>query len=218
VTLALIVLAGLVGVGDWVAVARRLFRLEYLLKPLTLILLIAAAASADLGAPKPWVIAALIFGLIGDVGLMLGRDAADGATPDLPFLLGLSAFLVGHLCYLGAFVAYGLHALDVTAGLLVVGGASVLALPPVLLGARRTGGAQLASVVAAYSAVLGAMAVLAVGTGSIPTAIGALLFLGSDIVLAWHRFVTRLLRGPVIVIVTYHLGQILILAGLVRSF
>jgi uncharacterized membrane protein YhhN len=216
VTLALIVLAGLAGVADWVAVARRLFRLEYLLKPLTLVLLIAAAASADLGEPKPWVIAALVFGLVGDVGLMLGRQRPDGA-PDLPFLLGLSAFLVGHLCYLGAFVTYGLHGLDVLAGAFVVGGASVLALPPVLHGTRRAGGSQLASVVAAYAAVLGAMAVLAVGTGSIPTAIGALLFLGSDIVLAWHRFVGRLLRGPVIVIVTYHLGQLLILAGLVRS-
>ena len=215
-TLALIVLAGLAGLGDWIAVARRMFRLEYLLKPLTLVLLIAAAATADLGEPKPWVIAALVFALVGDVGLLLSAERTDG-VPDLPFLLGLSAFMVAHLCYLGAFVAYGLNGLDVLAGVLVVGGACVLALPPVLRGTRRAGGAQLASIVAAYAALLGAMAVLGVGTGSIPTAIGVSLFLGSDIVLAWHRFVTRLLRGPVIVMVTYHLGQILILAGLLRS-
>jgi hypothetical protein len=65
--------------------------------------------------------------------------------------------------------------------------------------------------------VLGAMAVLAVGTKSVLTAIGGLLFLGSDTVLAWERFVKPIRGGPVIVIVSYHLAQALIILGLIAG-
>jgi uncharacterized membrane protein YhhN len=216
VTVTLFVLTGLVAVGDWAAVERRLTRLEYLLKPLTLVLLIAAAATADLPVVKGWVIAALAFGLLGDVGLMLSNKAA--AKPDLPFMLGLGSFLIGHVCYLAAFARYGVHGLDVLAGVLVVAGAAVLALPKVLSGARTLGGPELMAVVAVYAAMLSAMAVLAVGTAAIATALGGLLFLGSDMIIAQERFVARIPRGPLLVIVTYHLAQVLIVVGLVRSF
>ena len=60
------------------------------------------------------------------------------------------------------------------------------------------------------------MTVLGFGTAAIATAIGVLLFLASDITLAWGRFVQPLLRGPLIVAVTYHLAQFLIVIGMVR--
>jgi uncharacterized membrane protein YhhN len=60
------------------------------------------------------------------------------------------------------------------------------------------------------------MAILGVGTGAVATAIGALLFLASDATLSWDRFVQPLLRGPIIVIVTYHVAQVLIVIGLIR--
>jgi uncharacterized membrane protein YhhN len=214
VTLILLVLTGLAALGDWVAVAQRRFRLEYVLKPLTLALLIAAAAVADLGAVKPWVLAALVLGLAGDVALMASRDDAPG--PDRAFLLGLGSFLVGHVAYLVAFLRHGVHPLSVAAGVLVVGGAAVLSLPTVLRGARRSGGDILAGAVAAYAATLAVMAVFAVGTASVATALGGLLFLGSDTLLAWDRFAHRLRRGPLLVIVTYHLAQLLIVIGLLR--
>ena len=80
-TVALLVVAGLAALGDWVAVDRRLTHLEYLLKPLVLALLIAAAATADLGVVAPWIVAALAFGLVGDVGLMLSDKHATRPTP-----------------------------------------------------------------------------------------------------------------------------------------
>jgi uncharacterized membrane protein YhhN len=70
-------------------------------------------------------------------------------------------------------------------------------------------------VVAAYAGVLAAMAVLAVGTASVLTGIGGLLFLASDTLLAEDRFVRPRRYGDVLVIVTYHLAQGLILAGLI---
>jgi uncharacterized membrane protein YhhN len=214
VTTTLLIVAAALAVGDWAAVHLRLFRVEYLLKPATLAVLVAAAVTADLGDPKPWVVAALVFGLLGDVGLMLSRD---GRT-DPPFIAGLAAFLVGHLCYLVAFVRAGLHGLESLAGLLIVGGVAGLALPAVLRGARRSAGREFSYVVAGYSAVLAAMAVLAVGTSIVATALGGVLFLTSDTLIARDRFVARVRHGPLLVIVTYHLAQFLILIGLIESF
>jgi uncharacterized membrane protein YhhN len=211
-TATLLVLAAACAIGDWVAVGLRFFRLEYVLKPATLALLVAAALAADLGGAKAWVVAALVLGLLGDVGLML----SSGRT-DRPFVLGLAAFLVGHLCYQVAFVIAGLHGVQSIAGLLIVGGAAALVLPDVLRGARRSAGPEFAYVVAAYAAVLALMAVLAVGTSIIATAFGGVLFLVSDMLIARDRFVAPVRHGKLLVIVTYHLAQFLILIGLIGS-
>jgi uncharacterized membrane protein YhhN len=217
-TVGFLILAGAVAVSDWFAVSRRLYRIEYLAKPLTLVLLIVAACFADLGATKPWVLAALGLGLLGDIALLFTDEnrPADAAQPDVPFLVGLGCFLLGHIAYVIAFTRHGLHPIQLLAGGLVVVGAAVLALPKILRGARKQGGRELAVVVAGYAALLGSMTVLGFGTAAVVTAIGALLFLLSDLTLAWGRFVQPLLRGPVIVAVTYHLAQLLIVIGLIR--
>jgi uncharacterized membrane protein YhhN len=215
VTVTFLILTGVVALGDWGAVERRLVHLEYLLKPLTMLLLIVAAATADLPTVKGWIVAALVFGLVGDVGLMLSNKDTD--TPDLPLMAGLGSFLVGHVCYLAAFARYGVHGLNVVAGVLIVGGAAALALPQVLAGARKSGGGELTAVVALYAAMLAAMSVLAIGTAAVATAIGGVLFLGSDMLIAFERFVRPVRRGPLLVISTYHLAQVLILVGLLHS-
>lgn len=212
-TVALLALAGAVALVDWYAVERSHKRVEYVAKPLTLLALVLAASTADLPEIKGWLVAALVLGLLGDVGLMLASD--DDGPPDLPFLLGLGSFLLGHVCYLIAFVLYGLHGWQLLAGVLVVSGLAALLVPRVLSGARRVGGVSLASVVAVYAAALSAVAVLAVGTAATATAIGGLLFLVSDSLIAWQRFVHRIPHGPLAVIVTYHAAQALILIGLI---
>ncbi|MFN2562561.1 MAG: lysoplasmalogenase [Jatrophihabitans sp.] len=209
----LLPVAAVFAVGDWLAVHYRFFRVEYVLKPATLVALVVAAAGADLGDAKPWVVTALVFGLLGDVGLML----SSGRT-DRPFLAGLAAFLIGHLFYQVAFVVAGVHALESLAGLLIVGGAAGLALPEVLRGARQRAGLEFSYIVGAYAAVLAVMAVLAVGTSHIATAVGGVLFLVSDTLIARDRFVAPVRHGKLLVIVTYHLTQFLILIGLIGSF
>lgn len=211
-TVTLLVVAAVVAIGDWVAVHQRLVHLEYLLKPLTLALLVAAAGAADLGDAKPWVVAALVLGLLGDVGLML----SSGRT-DAPFIAGLGSFLLGHLCYLAAFAVAGLRAVDVLAGVLIAAGVAALALPRVLRGAARSAGRPFALVVAGYAAVLATMTALAVGTGLWAAAVGGVLFLVSDTLIARQRFVARIPYGDVLIIVTYHLAQALILIGLIGA-
>jgi uncharacterized membrane protein YhhN len=154
-------------------------------------------------------VAALAFSLVGDIALL--RD------DEIAFLVGLSAFLLGHLCYLVAFARVGLQPAEVVIGVLVAAAMSGVALPRVLRGAAAEAGFGFATVVALYAGALGAMTALGVGTAIIATAVGAVLFLVSDTVLAWERFVAPLRHGPLAVIVTYHLAQLLIVIGLVAS-
>jgi uncharacterized membrane protein YhhN len=48
--------------------------------------------------------------------------------------------------------------------------------------------------------------------------LGAVLFVTSDVVLAWNKFVSPIRRGRLILMVTYHLGQIALIAGAVGQF
>jgi uncharacterized membrane protein YhhN len=205
----LLVIAAVLAVGDWVAVHQRRRHLEYLLKPGTLVVLVAAAIVADLGPEQPWVVGALVLGLLGDVGLML----SSGST-DPPFIAGLGSFLFGHICYLIAFAIVGLDGLATIAGLLVSGGIAGLALPAVLRGAARSAGVVFAGIVGMYASALAAMTVLGVGTGIVAVAVGATSFLCSDTLIARERFVAPVRHGKVLIIVTYHLAQFLILIGL----
>jgi uncharacterized membrane protein YhhN len=218
VTVAFLVLAGVVAVCDWFAVGRSLRHVEYVAKPLSLGLLVVAAGFADLGPAKPWLLAALGFGLLGDVALLFADETPvrEDENPDAAFLTGLTCFFIGHLAYVIAFIRHGLHPVQALAGLLVVGGTSVLAMPKILRGANRDGGPTLAVVVGGYAGALSPMTVLGFGTAAVATAVGALLFLASDTTLAWNRFVQPLRRGPVLVAVTYHLAQLLIVIGLLR--
>ena len=212
--LTLYLVAALVALLDWVAVERPLFRLEYIFKPLPLGLLVVAAVAADLGPAHPWIVAGLAFGLLGDIGLMLSTEG----EPDLPFLGGLGAFLAGHICYLVGFTRHGVRGVDLLAGLLIVAGVAGLMLPQVLRGAARAAGREFAVVVAAYAGVLSAMTIFAVGTTAIATAIGGVLFLVSDTLIARERFVRPVPHGPLLIIATYHAAQFLIVLGLVQSF
>ena len=110
-----------------------------------------------------------------------------------------------------------MHALAFAAGLLVAVGISGLVLGPVLAAARRSAGPAFAGIVAVYAVVLGLAAAFAAGTAAVATAVGGVLFLLSDATLARERFVRPVPHGRLLVIVSYHLAQGLILIGLVRS-
>ena len=217
-TVTFLVLAAVVAAVDWAAVARGRRAIELGAKPVALALLIVAAGFADIGHPKPWVVAALALGLLGDVALLFGGSDEDSPEPGPAFLAGLGMFLLGHVAWIVAFARHGVHSWQLLAGALVVAGALGLVAPRVLRGATAAGGEVLAGAVGLYSAALGAMVVLAFGTTAVATAVGGALFLVSDSTLAWDRFVRRLPRGPVIVMVTYHLAQALLLIGLIRHF
>ncbi|HYN67625.1 MAG TPA: lysoplasmalogenase [Ornithinibacter sp.] len=194
--------------ADWWAVWHRRADVERLAKPAAMVglfcvALLAGAADSTAGR---WLLLALVLGLVGDVLLL----------EDTPrrFVGGLAAFLVGHLAYVASFVAVGLDRPALGwLGVLVLLVALVVG-RRILPGAVAEGGATLGVAVAAYMAVIGAMAVTGWATGRPLVGLGASLFVVSDTALAMGKFVQdRRWTGP-LVIVTYHLAQVLIVAGL----
>ncbi|MGA8044676.1 MAG: lysoplasmalogenase [Dermatophilaceae bacterium] len=198
-------------VVDWWGVATGTRRAVVIAKPLTLIALIGVAVAAGAGGSSAGrlLLVGLVLCLAGDVFLLGDGESA--------FLAGLSAFLLGHLAYVAAFVTLGL---DQPAwgliGLMALI-AVVLATGRVIPAAHREGGAVLAGAVTAYMIVIGAMVVTAWMTGEWVVGLGAVTFMVSDAVLALARFVRRGRHSDVAVMVTYHLGQVLIVIGFLTA-
>ena len=227
--------AGILAVLDWVAVAQGARQVERIAKPLVLLAVIAAAIAAHPLKPgvHGWLIAALGLGLVGDIALVaerrpsripagvtvtrsprLSADQPAGRSGAL-FLVGLLAFLLGHLGYARAMQLYGTDQLSVAFGLLLVLIALLSFGYRILAGAHALGGGRLTVGVVLYVVALGSAVVLGVGTEQLWIAAGIVLFAISDLVLAHDRFVQARAHAPVTVAITYHLAQALLLLGLV---
>ncbi|TCJ28992.1 lysoplasmalogenase [Nocardioides jejuensis] len=231
-------LFAVLALADWVAVARGSKRLETIFKPAATLALLAVPAAAVASDPStflgswhgtmgtvgaghvavvsPWLFVALAFGLLGDV-LLLSDSVAR-------FKAGLAAFLVGHLAYVLAFAAVGAGmwgATDLATGfgpwIFVALMAAALAFTQqVLPNAWKSGGPALAVPMATYTLVIATMLWFAFATGLGLVALGAAIFVASDSILARDRFVAPLPRGHLLVMITYLVGQALIVAGLLR--
>ena len=208
VTWVLLIAAGMVAAIDWWAVATDRRSVEYVGKPLTLVLLIgvAVALHPDDGAVRAWFVAGLVLSLLGDVLLVLPADL---------FIGGLASFLLGHVAYVVGLVQYQHSALWLAVG------AGVVLVGVITVGRRvrtevRRRDPKLAGPVTAYMAVISAMVLGAFGSAVPSMVAGALLFYASDATLAWNRFVHEHPRGRLAVMVTYHLGQAGLVLGLLR--
>jgi uncharacterized membrane protein YhhN len=197
---------------DWWAVAVRGRRREWAFKPLVLVALIAAAVlmgAADTTTGR-WLLAALVLSLAGDVALLSDSEGR--------FVLGLGSFLLAHVAFVVAFVHAGMPRGDLALiGLALVAGLALVVARRVVPAAAREGGRPLAGAVTAYVAVIGAMVLVAWATGRPLVALGASIFMVSDAVLALDRFVRPRRFGSLAVMVTYHLGQVLIVIGLLTA-
>ena len=199
-TTVLFVLAGIAAVIDWWGVSKARVSVEFISKPLVIIALIGAALSIDAsdGIVRGLVIAALGAALVGDVVL---------STPDARFEAGVFALMVAHVLYIAAFLQSGTLDLgaEIMAGLLIVG-VGLGAVPQILAGARQQGrvvhfGVMVFGILAATMATLGA------ATAEPTAVVGGALFLASDALLGWNRFVSPASGGRALVHATDHLGQ-----------
>jgi len=204
--IVLLVLAGCLAIGDWVAVARSSKGLEYLCKPAALAALVGVAVTLDPthGDVRAWFVAALVLSLAGDVFLMLPQDR---------FVAGLASFLLAHLAYV---VGLNLH--GGTPGALVLAALPVVVVAGVLArrflrALTRDGRGELVGPVIAYMVAISAMVTSALAGANVVAVVGAVLFMASDSLIAETRFVAPRRWGPVTIMITYHLGQ----AGLVLS-
>ncbi|MFQ5437138.1 MAG: lysoplasmalogenase [Anaerolineae bacterium] len=184
----------------------------YIFKPVTtlLIIWIALWGQGDPAAPayKWLIVAGLIFCLGGDIFLML---------PERFFLAGLSSFLVGHWFYIGAFGTRTPFSIPWWVVLLVLYGLFMYRLIQPNLGKMR-------GAVAFYIFIILVMAVSALtrwqalGANSAQlAAVGAILFVISDSVLALDRFRQKFKIARVIVLSTYWAAQWLIAMSVITG-
>ena len=205
-------ISGVFAVADWIAVRRKWREAEWVCKPLVMVGLIVVALrlhpSPLVGTgPRGWFVAALALSLAGDVFLMLGSS-------DRLFAAGLGSFLLAHLAYIAGFVGIGLSAARLLGAALVLAVLGGLVGREVLMGVGRRAPA-LRGPVLAYMAAISVMVACAAGSGRWLGLLGALLFYVSDAAIAWNRFVEPFDSAKVLIIVTYHLAQFLLVASLV---
>jgi uncharacterized membrane protein YhhN len=181
-------------------------RTVYLFKPLATLCLILLALVPKYPVThfyRYMIVAGLVCSLAGDVLLMLAADR---------FVQGLISFLVAHLCYIAAFVFAGERAV-----------VYVWAVPPLLL----YGGLMLCwlwpvpgrmkAPVVIYMLVILLMGLTALSryvetkqNWSLLAALGALLFIASDSLLAVNKFRGRFRVAQLLILSTYFTAQWLI--------
>lgn len=196
----LLAFALVVAVANWIAVAQGTKALEYLAKPLTMVLLIGATLALDPIDPavRAWFVAALVLSLAGDIFLMLPQDL---------FVFGLGAFLLGHIAYVVGMHVDGVSGPRFLVGIVVVMAALAVVGTMILRGVRAGPDPGLAGPVVAYMFVISAMVASAIGTGHVAGIAGATSFYVSDSLIAWNRFLRETPYARVSIMVTYHLAQ-----------
>lgn len=196
--------AALVAIVDWLAVSSDADGIEEFAKPGVMLLLIGAALTVDPNSePMRWFfIAALALSLIGDLALLPRFDA---------FFMGLGAFLLAHVAYVVGMLPQGRSWTFAALSLGVVGIVLGVVGRRILAGAGD--GDRIPVVI--YNLVIAAMFISSAATGEWLLLAGAALFVMSDSLLGWGRFIGPAPGGRTAVHVTYHLAQGLLVAGLV---
>jgi uncharacterized membrane protein YhhN len=215
----------LLAILNWMAVAFDWRRVEYVAKPAVMVLLLvfiavnvrAADPLESLRSGMIWFVFGLIFSLFGDVLLML---------PQNRFLAGLGAFLLAQIFYtIGFNPVPPLHIQHGLAALLIAALAALPAAPlyvRIVAGLRASQRERLQRPILIYTIAICIMLFSALLTnlrgGWEPTqamlvSFGAALFVLSDALLAWNRFVAPIRNGRLWNMITYQLAQFLIVLG-----
>ena len=188
------------------AVLTKNFSIEYYSKPaMVLTLLLFLYVNTRSSASRSWVLLALFFSLAGDILLLFD----DGNSSF--FLYGLSAFLVAHIFYIVFFhrvrVTEGVHPRPWLLVIVVLYYATLVYLLSPYLGTMKLP-------VRVYGIVISFMLLLALHmlflrnkTAGRWMAIGAVLFVISDSLLAINKFYMNFAYADVAVILSYALAQ-----------
>jgi uncharacterized membrane protein YhhN len=208
-------------VVDWYGLWKESRVIGYITKPGTLLALIAWSYQVSgWQGGMLWFGIALIFSWLGDMFLIF---------PERLFLSGLASFLTAHLFYL---VGFNLTPPPIQAISAVLSAAlgiiAFLMGRPILRGVKQNPQTrELQIPVMLYSAAVSLMFLSALLTVLRPdwppkaawlAAAGGALFLISDSLLAYNRFVHPTRHGVVYVHITYHLGQVLLISGALLRF
>ena len=205
---------------DWIAVAKRWKHIEYYAKPAVMLaVLVWLGLNSGFSGSLIWFSFGLLLSMAGDIFLMLPKEQ---------FIPGLVSFLIAHIFYLVGFTPT-LPPINLPAFILalVIGITAVQIYRQIAAALEASQKTALKLPVKLYITVISLMLFSALLTLLRPewdflpamlASLGAMLFFLSDGFLAWDKFVSPLRHGDLLVIVNYHLGQILIILGAAIHF
>jgi uncharacterized membrane protein YhhN len=215
-----LILAIMAAALESIAIQKNIRRLELFAKPAVMVFLfIWLFASTGLQGNALWFGLGILFSLAGDILLISSSDRI--------FMLGLGAFLLTHILYL---VGFREQLFNVTTWsfilffVIYLGGVRLLRL---IVNTMRTKGQSGAVfLVTVYGLVISLMLFAAMSTlfdpawkagAALLVGIGAFLFYSSDLILAWIKFVSPINNGRILNIITYYVGQIGLIAGIILN-
>ena len=216
-----LILALFAALMEIIAVQRNNQKVEFFAKPAVLIfLLIWLYISIGWQGNAFWFGLGLVMSLVGDV--VLAHPA------DRMFLLGLIAFLFTHIFYIIGFKEELLHFSGWSFVLLFFIAINGFRLLRRIIGAMRAQNQNaLVNPVIIYGLIISLMLFAALSTifdlawktsAAFFVSVGAFSFYLSDLILAWNKFVTPVRNGRILNIVSYYLGQIGLIAGVITQF
>lgn len=175
-----------------------IFRLFFKLIPMVMIIMYAFRQSdVKNSAAQKFIITGLFFSIIGDGTLHW-------------FMIGLTAFLLGHISYTAGFLTRWKFSWIRLAMVIPIAGYAVF-MGMEMTGALSSGGDKALLVpVMLYITVISLMAWSAIMTGNVWAAVGSILFVISDSILAWNMFVSPIANSGELVMSTYYGAQFLI--------
>ncbi|MBN6206744.1 lysoplasmalogenase [Ralstonia pickettii] len=130
------------------------------------------------------------------------------------FLIGLSAFFIGHVFYCLGFFSKASFTKLRTAALLPVSVYAVIFAMQLVPALQASGDHSLILPVIAYIIIISLMLWSAVLTGNIFALCGSLLFVISDSILAWNKFIDPVGFAEPLIMLSYYGGQFLIATSL----
>jgi uncharacterized membrane protein YhhN len=201
--IVLVVTLGLCA-ANWWACWTHDVRWEAITKPLATLGAIGVAVAADAsGSVTVAAVVALSLCLVGDIALLPQVDR---------FIVGLAAFLLGHLAFLVVFASLGFDAfwmagIGLVLCALLWGSAAI----PIVRNAAARG---LGTAVRTYLGVISVMCVFGWATGNVLVVVGVTSFVLSDTILGFRRFVVERPWQQVAVMVTYHAALVCLAASL----
>ena len=215
--IAAFIFAALESLALW----KQWLKLEYIAKPAVMIILFLWLwTSTGLSGASLWFGLGILLSLTGDVLLMISLDRF--------FLAALAAFLLAHLAYL---IGFNIPVPEISAWgfvlAIIVGLGGTRVIRRILVSLIANGEGRMRIPIIIYGAVISLMLLSAMmklndftwkANAGVLVSMGAFLFYVSDIILAWHKFVSPIQNGRIYNIGAYHLGQIILIAGVIAQF
>ncbi|WP_284140603.1 MULTISPECIES: lysoplasmalogenase [unclassified Virgibacillus] len=126
------------------------------------------------------------------------------------FIIGLAAFLIGHLFYIAGFITQWKFSIGRFLAIVPIGIYGFLVGREIIEAVQDKGQQSLILPIIFYMLTISVMAWTAIMTRNKWATIGSLLFVISDSILAWNKFVVPLQYADSLIMLTYYAAQFFI--------